>query len=37
MEEYTVEIDSDVYNQDYDIASPAIEETENKECDIAFE
>ena len=34
--EYTVEIDSDVYNQDFDDANPCAEEYET-ETDIQFE
>lgn len=35
--EYSVEIDADVYNQDYDEANPGIQEVEQEETDIQFE
>lgn len=35
--DYYVEIDSDVYNQDFDDANPQVEEIEQEETDILFE
>lgn len=35
--DYYVEIDSDVYTQDFDDANPQIEEIEQEETDILFE
>lgn len=35
--DYYVEIDADVYNQDFDDANPQIEEIEQEETDILFE
>lgn len=35
--EYSIEIDADVYNQDYDEANPGIQEIEKEETDIQFE
>lgn len=35
--DYYVEIDSDVYNQDFDDANPQEEEIEQEETDIQFE
>lgn len=35
--EYSVEIDADVYNQDYDEAYPGEQEVEKEETDIQFE
>lgn len=35
--DYSIEIDRDVYNQDYDIANPGIQEIEKEETDIQFE
>lgn len=35
--DYVIEIDSDVYNQDFDDANPQIEEIEQEETDILFE
>lgn len=35
--EYSVEIDADVYNQDYDEANPGEQEIEKEETNIMFE
>lgn len=35
--EYSIEIDADVYSQDYDEANPGIQEVEKEETDIRFE
>lgn len=35
--EYSIEIDVDIYNQDYDEANPGIQEVEKEETDIQFE
>ena len=35
--EYSIEIDADVYNQDYDEANPGIQEVEEEKTDIQFE
>lgn len=35
--EYSIEIDTDIYNQDYDEANPGINEQEQEETDILFE
>lgn len=36
-EDYTIEIDSNIYNMDYDEAYPEIEEKEYQETDVLFE
>ena len=36
-EDYTIEIDSNVYNMDYDEAYPGEEEQEYQESDVLFE
>lgn len=36
-EDYTIEIDSNIYNMDYDEAYPGIEEQEYQETDVLFE
>ena len=35
--DYTLEIDANVYNQDYDYANPGIQDEEKPETDIEFE
>lgn len=35
--EYSIEIDADVYKQDYDEANPGIQEVEKEETNIMFE
>lgn len=35
--DYYVEIDADVYTQDFDDANPQVEEIEQEETDILFE
>lgn len=35
--DYSIEIDSEVYNQDYDDAYPGEQEIEKEETDIQFE
>lgn len=35
--DYSVEIDSNVYNQDFDYANPCIQDKETPETDIQFE
>lgn len=35
--EYSLEIDADIYNQDFDEANPGEQEIEQEETDIQFE